>query len=556
MTQARLNVEKLRYFDLTDEEVTANITSVDWGYPAGDIRRYGAVSGDDCTVAFNTACNLTGSIYVPSGTWTVDPDAITLKSNTRLYGDGWSSKIVLASAGKCIKNVHWGTTTAQDSNIIIENLMIDGGDFSSTAVPTIALKYVKNCLIKNVLVKDAATQAILVAGLLDTGVHYPSEYVTVENCRVDGTNGTGITFFGECKYCKSIGNVVINHEDDAFAFDAETSTACYGNSSIGDTTYNGLENDPAAGGRGLELGGQRQFTCTGFSTRTLASSGIVLEYGTGGSTACDNVVISGFNIYGAGTLDTDADSIGYGINIGRVSGLMLTSGQVVGSQDNGVHVASTAAKVVISDVIAASNGGHGINVTANGTSVSDCRCYSNTTHGIIINNADYCQVYDNVCFDNGSDGIRGADSDYIVISGNHCYDSGAATQDNGIYISNCDRSTVSWNTAHGNVTDQIVPQNFGPSTDSTYITMCGNVRDLGASLKGSATISSGQSNVTVTNANVTLGSVITITPTNATMAAAVAAANGMYVTKINKTSFTCTVTSALGADGTFDYVIM
>jgi parallel beta-helix repeat protein len=551
------------YYRRSDEEISAGVIPSDYQRIPGDIRRYGALvdgSADD-TDAWTAAVSIGINIYTPAGTTRVDPDVINLKSGVRLYGDGWSSIIKPNSAGKIIKNENWNTTT-RNTDICIEDLCVDSTGYTGSAIPTIQLKYVKYGKVRNVKVIEPASQGILIAGYYTGGVHYPSEYCKVENCLIDGSKGTGVTFFGETKYCTSIGNTVVNHKDDAFAFDAEASTACYGNKSIGDTSYNGTENDPAAGGRGIEIGGQLGFVCTGFSTRNLASSGIVLEYGTGGSTACSDVTITGFTIIGAGTLDSDADSIGYGINIGRCDGLTLSSGRVTGSQDHGVHVATTATKVSIDNVTAASNGGCGFNVTGPGTLVTNCDAYSNQQHGIFINDADYCEVLGNTCFSNGIntgaeyDGIKAQNSDYIQVNNNHCYDvGGSPTQNNGVFLTNCDRADMSWNLAHGNATEQILPQNFGPSTDCDYITMRGNILDPGASLKGTATIANGQSNVTVTNANVTLGSVISIIPTNATMAAAVAAANGMHVTKLNKTSFTVTVTTALGADGTFDWMI-
>lgn len=64
-----------KLYDVTGAEATALVTPTDYGYPPGDVRRYGAVVGGTAStnrLAFQNAMDSNSEVFVPDGTFTVD----------------------------------------------------------------------------------------------------------------------------------------------------------------------------------------------------------------------------------------------------------------------------------------------------------------------------------------------------------------------------------------------------------------------------------------------------------------------------------------------------
>jgi hypothetical protein len=104
------------YYGVTAEEVAAGVTPTDYGYPSGNVRRYGAagdgVTNDTTAVAAaidvaslnaNTTEYAGTPVYFPAGTYLVSDEALTYGSSATgllFYGDGpTSSTIKLAANG-------------------------------------------------------------------------------------------------------------------------------------------------------------------------------------------------------------------------------------------------------------------------------------------------------------------------------------------------------------------------------------------------------------------------------------------------------------------------
>jgi hypothetical protein len=70
LTQASVG---LVLFPRSANEIATSVTPSNYAYPVGDIRRYGAVSGDgNCATAFTNALLATNHVTVPVGDWRVD----------------------------------------------------------------------------------------------------------------------------------------------------------------------------------------------------------------------------------------------------------------------------------------------------------------------------------------------------------------------------------------------------------------------------------------------------------------------------------------------------
>lgn len=76
----------------TTAETSAAVTPSNYAYPPGDIRRYGAVSGQDSTTAINNAvaqANAGGApVWIPAGTFTVSSALTALTTNSVIDGEG------------------------------------------------------------------------------------------------------------------------------------------------------------------------------------------------------------------------------------------------------------------------------------------------------------------------------------------------------------------------------------------------------------------------------------------------------------------------------------
>jgi len=94
----------------TAAEISAGVTPVNYAYPPGDVRRYGAI-GDgisDDTAAIQAALNCQREIYLPAGTYKVTSSLQFKGDGQVLYGDGRYGQTI----------VNWGGGT---NDVVIEN---------------------------------------------------------------------------------------------------------------------------------------------------------------------------------------------------------------------------------------------------------------------------------------------------------------------------------------------------------------------------------------------------------------------------------------------------
>lgn len=224
------NVYKVTYNDNTSENITLNFP-VDYVTP----QLYGAqgdgVHDDLPALQYAIDNSPTGVVFLPKGTYKI-VGQLNIKSGTHLIGCG-SDTVIISSAdtdavyhtvcsynarninARLCRNVEDTTNpaladyiTEYDENIIIENLVIDGnwqnrdlttweqvyeqdGNTTNREYGTaLELQAVRNCVVRNVIVKNGIQHNINVRGgayCYNMGYDYvaemPSYNVIIENCK-------------------------------------------------------------------------------------------------------------------------------------------------------------------------------------------------------------------------------------------------------------------------------------------------------------------------------------------------------------------------------------
>lgn len=504
----------------------------------------------DDTSAFVNAALLGHLVFIPNGTYLVDPEVIKIRSGGGFIFESYNAILKPNSAGKILFNEHWGSTT-KDDDITIIGGTIDCTGFTGTSIPTIAIAYSENVTIERMKVIAGSTQPILVASYLTGGTFYPSKYCTVTNCIIEGSSGIGIGFFGEVIESSIINNRIYNVVDDAIAIDAETSTAVTEILVTNNIIDGVLESDPKTG-NGIFVGGVANSIFSDNIIKNTQANGISVVYGSSGSTACSHLKITNNVIIDAGQTDTNASATGYGILLDRANYCKASENIITNAQDGGLTITSNATYAEVKNNQISYCDTWGIQNSANKTAINDNYIHNNAQHGIFNNGGSDVQISGNTCYHNNTSagsyyGIDDVSGTNTKITDNTCYDDGVATQDIGINRTAGTGGEVSQNTCYGNVTANITPQT---DTDST---IRDNIIDIILPLIGSFTASAA-STYTVTNGNVLAGSHIEIVPTNGT-ARTLVTTNGYFISRVNLTSFTVNFGAAAAGTETFTYKI-
>jgi hypothetical protein len=222
----------------TDAEIAAGVTPTYYFYPAGDIRRYGAVSGGSAstnTTAIQAAVDSNYNVYVPPGTFSCN--TITLRAGVRIYGDGAQSilsqnTITDGSYGTLYANSGSSGSTVDD--ILIERLQVLGnvsGLGFSQFQHLISLNGVSRVVIRNCLIKGFRGDGIYVGSGVVAGNERHNARIKILNNVIDGVNNdnrNGISII-DCDDALIEGNTFVNCtrsnmpgpvdiEPDAFTF--------------------------------------------------------------------------------------------------------------------------------------------------------------------------------------------------------------------------------------------------------------------------------------------------------------------------------------------------
>lgn len=161
-------------YDITDAEIAAGVTPVDYAYPFGNLRRYdGSVEN---AVAAALLCN--GEVYVPVGTWDFSANLL-LDERVSIRGESkWES--ILRKTGNFV-----GITIAE--NVSLSNFRLDRtGSDSSVGIQCTTLTVRPD--IRSVFVRNQGSHGFL---LDNCDLAYFSDNLATENggdgMRIDAT---------------------------------------------------------------------------------------------------------------------------------------------------------------------------------------------------------------------------------------------------------------------------------------------------------------------------------------------------------------------------------
>jgi hypothetical protein len=92
-------------YPITAAESAESVTPSNYSYLPGDIRRYGAVTGSDCTAAINAANSCNQATFIPPGTWKFSTFTMPTTLGFVLYGVGTASVLQQTGSGIVWPNV-------------------------------------------------------------------------------------------------------------------------------------------------------------------------------------------------------------------------------------------------------------------------------------------------------------------------------------------------------------------------------------------------------------------------------------------------------------------
>jgi hypothetical protein len=133
------NVTATSPFERTAAEITAGVVPTNYGYPAGNILRYGAVGNDSTvnTTAIQNALNVAGVsggyVYIPEGTFRTR--ALTVASKVTVYGAGRGSVLKRDPSwtGTANQILVLGNDAANVADVGVGNFAIDMAGANSFA---------------------------------------------------------------------------------------------------------------------------------------------------------------------------------------------------------------------------------------------------------------------------------------------------------------------------------------------------------------------------------------------------------------------------------------
>lgn len=170
-TSQRLPSTMMEWAKTTPE---AAVTVVDYGYPPGDIRRYGATTGsaDNTTfvqraVAQNAAAG--APVFIPAGTWLCNQ--VSLATGVTIRGEGFWSVLKSKDSANNYLLANTNGATYVD-NVAIQSLSIDGNKANNTSGGGILLNG-RNCIVTRCYVHDCTNAGISAGAPSNGGIDTP-----------------------------------------------------------------------------------------------------------------------------------------------------------------------------------------------------------------------------------------------------------------------------------------------------------------------------------------------------------------------------------------------
>jgi hypothetical protein len=334
------------------------------GAPA-NVLDFGAV-GDgvaDDTLAIQAALDAGGSIYIPTGTYSVT--GLNVVSNTKMFGDG-NSTVLLADGNTSILSATTKTNfmvsdmlfkrtngvTGSPSNTLfpisdctfclVDNITIDGT--SSTAPGDLTLAGVRNSTINNCNFINAAGFSMTSVGALLAGTW--SSNNVISGCVMTGgwRQGFDVYYARDCTFdnCVSYGGTYTYSCGFVIEFECENIVMnnCIAYDNVRAGIY--LEGNVAYGVRNITLS-----NCTSYNN---GEAGLTLDANF------DKVTVVG----GTYRDNTAVFGNGNGIQAASNLGLTVTGALITGNAGHGISWSGTPYMGTFSGNIFKSNGGYAI----------------------------------------------------------------------------------------------------------------------------------------------------------------------------------------------------
>lgn len=140
---------------------------------------------DDIQLALNSIKQSGGSVYLPSGTYTIR-EKIRLFSNTTLFGDGMGETVIKFADGVTVSEMMANDSTSGQQNIVVRDLTLQGPDLPARngCCHGLKLENLNGGYIINVEVKDVGMDGIYLGYKIKNGSPEGVRNVRVTGCKV------------------------------------------------------------------------------------------------------------------------------------------------------------------------------------------------------------------------------------------------------------------------------------------------------------------------------------------------------------------------------------
>mgnify|MGYP003324877636 CR=1 FL=1 len=168
------------YYARTASEIAASVTPTNYSYPAGDVRRYGAVGNGvaDDTAAFVAAAATGQTLWIPQGTFLVNGGTVTLSTNGQeVRGEGNTKSLV-------VKRTNGNLFTVSANYVVFRDLQLNNDSASILTGYTIYSSNASNLGIVNCVLHKSKDTVIR--------VEKPNQNY-IENCYIDNSNAPAST---------------------------------------------------------------------------------------------------------------------------------------------------------------------------------------------------------------------------------------------------------------------------------------------------------------------------------------------------------------------------
>ncbi len=454
-------------------------------------------------------------IFLKAGDYTLDAAiSETYLWKSRICGEGIKTRLTAAASLNYNSLLYFNSMR----DTVIENLYIDGNraNQSSGNGRVIVSSNPQNCRLKNVIIQNPYGSGIQLDGTTSNG----SFNNVVESCTVIGAGTNGIDLAGTLD--KAYGNKVLGCWIEDFAQRAAGSGINVGGTYDVVVAHNTIKDSSNDTDTNACIHADLAQTS---STR---DSGLVISDNI--CTECENHGILVQNSYHATVVGNHCfDNGGAGIYIENYGNSIVNNNDCFSNDGIGINLVAYTEFPHSSQVVGNRiylNGGRGIHTDSNYVLIANNLCRSNI------------QTAESSAFREAGISTFGQ---YNLIIGNICYDDQETqTQEYGI---------TDWNAA-GNIGSNNVFMNnlvSGNKTAGMYVVGTNEAVRYNSGYvtekSSTATITSGQSSVTVTHG-------LASTPTNVRVTGSTADTNALYVDTIGATTFKINAAGAVGGNRT------